>query len=71
MQRTNGGAGGTTRIHRPLADRGADLASAKAYQDGLMPLLGLRAWFPTTADGIFNYGPDGPRGPRLFFSQAL
>ena len=48
-----------------------DLAAAKAYYDRLMPILGLRAWFPTTPDGIFNYGPDGARGPQLFFYQAL
>lgn len=48
-----------------------DLASAKRYYDELMPVLGLKQWFPTTADGIFNYGPDGARGPQLFFYQAL
>jgi catechol 2,3-dioxygenase-like lactoylglutathione lyase family enzyme len=48
-----------------------DLAAAKAYYDELMPVLGLRQWFPTTADGVFNYGPDGALGPQLFFYQAL
>ena len=48
-----------------------DLAAAKQYYDGLMPILGLRAWFPTTEAGEFNYGPDGARGPQLFFYQAL
>ena len=36
-----------------------------------MPVLGLRAWFPTSAAGEFNYGPDGGRGPQIFFYQAL
>jgi catechol 2,3-dioxygenase-like lactoylglutathione lyase family enzyme len=48
-----------------------DLAAAKRYYDELMPVLGLKQWFPTTDDGIFNYGPDGARGPQLFFYQAL
>jgi catechol 2,3-dioxygenase-like lactoylglutathione lyase family enzyme len=48
-----------------------DLAAAKRYYDELMPILGLRAWFPTTDAGEFNYGPDGARGPQLFFYQAL
>ena len=39
-----------------------DLAAAKRYYDELMPVLGLRAWFPTTKAGEFNYGPDGARG---------
>ena len=49
----------------------ADLAAAKRYYDELMPILGLRAWFPTTAVGEFNYGPDGARGSQIFFYQAL
>jgi catechol 2,3-dioxygenase-like lactoylglutathione lyase family enzyme len=48
-----------------------DLPAAKRYYDGLMPILGLRAWFPTTADGHFNYGPDGAIGSQIFFYQAL
>lgn len=48
-----------------------DLAAAKRYYDELMPVLGLKQWFPTTPDGSFNYGPDGARGPQLFFYQAL
>ena len=48
-----------------------DLAAAKAYYDELMPVLGLKQWFPTAADGTFNYGPDGARGSQLFFYQAL
>jgi catechol 2,3-dioxygenase-like lactoylglutathione lyase family enzyme len=48
-----------------------DLAAAKAYYDELMPILGLRAWFPTTEAGEFNYGPDGAMGPQIFFYQAL
>ena len=48
-----------------------DLAAAKRYYDELMPVLGLRQWFPTTPDGIFNYGPAGARGPQVFFYQAL
>ena len=48
-----------------------DLVAAKQYYDELMPIIGLRAWFPTTPDGIFNYGPDGARGPQIFFYQAL
>jgi catechol 2,3-dioxygenase-like lactoylglutathione lyase family enzyme len=48
-----------------------DLASAKRYYDELMPILGLRAWFPTTVAGEFNYGPDGALGSQLFFYEAL
>jgi catechol 2,3-dioxygenase-like lactoylglutathione lyase family enzyme len=48
-----------------------DLAAAKRYYDELMPILGLREWFPTTASGEFNYGPDGARGPQIFFYRAL
>ena len=48
-----------------------DLAAAKRYYDELMPILGLRAWFPTTEAGDFNYGPDGGLGPQIFFYQAL
>jgi len=48
-----------------------DLAAAKAYYDDLMPILGLRQWFPTSPSGEFNYGPDGARGSQLFFYQAL
>jgi catechol 2,3-dioxygenase-like lactoylglutathione lyase family enzyme len=48
-----------------------DLAAAKRYYDELMPVLGLAQWFPTTPDGIFNYGPNGARGSQIFFYQAL
>src|ERR1700689_129631 len=48
-----------------------DLTAAKRYYDELMPILGLRAWFPTTEAGEFNYGPVGGRGPQLFFYQGL
>lgn len=48
-----------------------DLAAAKRYYDELMPILGLRAWFPTTEAGEFNYGPDGALGTQIFFYQAL
>jgi catechol 2,3-dioxygenase-like lactoylglutathione lyase family enzyme len=48
-----------------------DLVAAKAYYDQLMPILGLRAWFPTTEAGEFNYGPDGAVGTQVFFYQAL
>ena len=48
-----------------------DLAAAKRYYDELMPILGLRAWFPTTEAGEFNYGPDGARGAQISFYQAL
>ena len=48
-----------------------DLAAAKRYYDELMPILGLRAWFPTTEAGDFNYGPDGGLGPQILFYQAL
>jgi catechol 2,3-dioxygenase-like lactoylglutathione lyase family enzyme len=48
-----------------------DLPAAKRYYDQLMPILGLRAWFPTTAAGEFNYGPDGAVGSQVFFYQAL
>ena len=48
-----------------------DLVAAKQYYDELMPVLGLRAWFPTSPSGEFNYGPDGGgRGTQLFFYQA-
>ena len=47
-----------------------DLAAAKAYYDELMPVLGLKQWFPTT-DGSFNYGPAGAKGSQVFFYQAL
>lgn len=47
-----------------------DLAAAKRYYDELMPILGLKPWFKTTPEGIFNYGPDGARGPQIFFYQA-
>jgi catechol 2,3-dioxygenase-like lactoylglutathione lyase family enzyme len=48
-----------------------DLGTAKRYYDGLMPILGLKAWFPTAPDGHFNYGPDGAIGSQIFFYQAL
>jgi len=48
-----------------------DLVVAKTYYDALMPILGLRAWFPTSGAGEFNYGPDGGTGPQVFFYQAL
>jgi catechol 2,3-dioxygenase-like lactoylglutathione lyase family enzyme len=48
-----------------------DLAAARRYYDELMPVLGLRQWFETSAEGSFNYGPDGARGSQLFFYQAL
>jgi catechol 2,3-dioxygenase-like lactoylglutathione lyase family enzyme len=48
-----------------------DLAAAKQYYDELMPVLGLRQWFPTSPDGSFNYGPDGAGGTQVFFYQAL
>lgn len=48
-----------------------DLAAAKLYYDELMPVLGLRQWFPTSPDGTFNCGPDGALGPQIFFYQAL
>ena len=41
------------------------------YYDRLMPILGLTAWFPATAAGEFNYGPDGAVGSQIFFYQAL
>jgi catechol 2,3-dioxygenase-like lactoylglutathione lyase family enzyme len=48
-----------------------DLAAAKRYYDGLMPIIGFCQWFPTTDSGEFNYGPDGAMGPQLFFYLAL
>lgn len=48
-----------------------DLDAARRYYDDLMPILGLKPWFPTTASGEFNYGPDGALGPQIFFYQAL
>jgi len=47
-----------------------DLAAAKRYYDELMPILGLRQWFKTGADGSFNYGPDGAQGTQVFFYHA-
>ena len=46
-----------------------DLAAAKEYYDELMPILGLRQWFPTAPE--LNYGPDGAIGSQIFFYQAL
>jgi len=48
-----------------------DLAAAKRYYDELMPILGLRQWFPTSPAGEFAYGPDGANGTQVFFYQAL
>ena len=48
-----------------------DLVAAKKYYDELIPILGMKQWFPTTADGTFNFGPDGALGPQIFFYQAL
>ena len=48
-----------------------DLVAAKRYYDELMPIVGLRQWFPTTEAGEFNYGPDGALGTQVFFYQAL
>jgi catechol 2,3-dioxygenase-like lactoylglutathione lyase family enzyme len=49
-----------------------DLAAAKRWYDELMPVLGMTAWFPTSAAGEFNYGPDGGgRGTQIFFYQSL
>ena len=48
-----------------------DLVAAKKYYDELIPILGMKQWFPTTADGTFNFGPDGALGPQVFFYQAL
>ena len=48
-----------------------DLAAAKRYYDGLMPILGLRQWFEPADAGSFNFGPDGAMGPQLFFYEAL
>lgn len=48
-----------------------DLAAAKRYYDELMPVLQLKQWLPVTPDGSFNFGPDGGRGPQIFFYQAL
>jgi catechol 2,3-dioxygenase-like lactoylglutathione lyase family enzyme len=47
-----------------------DLASAKAYYDALMPLLGWEP-FVTSADQV-AYGPvGGAPGTRIFFYAAL
>ena len=48
-----------------------DLAAARRYYDELMPILGLRSWFPAGPDGSFSFGPDGAHGPQIFFYQAL
>jgi len=47
-----------------------DLAAARRYDDDLTRILGLREWFQATAEGSFNYGPDGDRGSQLFFYRA-
>ena len=47
-----------------------DLVEAKRYYDDLMPILGLRPWFPTTASGEFNYGPDGVLGPQVLLLSS-
>jgi len=46
-----------------------DLAATKEYYHELMPVLGLREWFPTVRGGPLNYGPDGERGSQVFFYQ--
>ena len=48
-----------------------DLPAAKRYYDELMPILGLKPWFPTSAAGEFNYGPSGMGGTQVFFYQSL
>ena len=48
-----------------------DLRATKRYYDDLMPILGLKQWWPTGDDGTFAIGPDGAMGPQLFFYQAL
>ena len=47
-----------------------DIAAAKRYYDSLMSILGLKQWFAIKPGGPFNYGPDGARGPQVFFYQA-
>jgi catechol 2,3-dioxygenase-like lactoylglutathione lyase family enzyme len=47
-----------------------DLVAAKRWYDGLMPIIGMKQWFPSATDE-FNYGPDGGRGSQLFFYLAL
>jgi len=47
-----------------------DLSIAKRYYDELMAVLGLRPWFATGPNGVFNYGPSGARGSQIFFYQA-
>ena len=44
-----------------------DLAAARRYYDGLGPIIGLKEWFRLGPDGPPNYGPDGARGPQIFF----
>lgn len=46
-----------------------DLAAAKAYYDGLMPLLGFVEWFPADEHQV-NYGPAGDPGTQLFLYRA-
>ncbi|WP_172295380.1 VOC family protein [Pseudoruegeria sp. HB172150] len=45
-----------------------DLAEARSYYDELMPILGMKQWFPTAPE--FNYGPNGTLGTQLFFYEA-
>lgn len=47
-----------------------DLDETREYFDGLMSVLGLRAWFDTGPEGPLNYGPDGALGSQLFFYLA-
>jgi catechol 2,3-dioxygenase-like lactoylglutathione lyase family enzyme len=44
-----------------------DLAAAKRYYDELMPILGLKQWFPIANP---NYGPDGTGGTQIFFYEV-
>ena len=46
-----------------------DLQAAQGYYDELMPILGLRPWFPPTEAGELDYGPDGALGPQIFFTE--
>jgi catechol 2,3-dioxygenase-like lactoylglutathione lyase family enzyme len=47
-----------------------DVAEARRYYDALAPILGLKEWFRTGPDGPPNYGPDGARGPQIFFYKV-
>jgi catechol 2,3-dioxygenase-like lactoylglutathione lyase family enzyme len=47
-----------------------DLAATKRYYDALMPILGLTEGLGPAQVSRSNYGPNGARGPQLFFYEV-